>query len=84
EQRLQGQNLPAAERAASMLRANPLYVLRNHLAQAAIDAAAQGDASEIETLLSLLRQPYEERPGFERYAEQAPAWAGKLAISCSS
>ncbi len=84
EQRLQGQTLLQADRAASMLRANPLYVLRNHLAQQAIEAAVQGDATEIETLLTLLRRPYEERPGFERYAEQAPEWSENLAISCSS
>ena len=67
-----------------MLRANPLYILRNHLAQGAIDAAARGDASEIDTLLSLLRDPYTERPGFERYAQQAPEWAQQLEVSCSS
>lgn len=84
ERRLRGQSLPDAERRASMLQANPLYVLRNHLAQGAIDAAAQGDASEIETLLALLREPCVERPGFERYAEQAPEWAERLEVSCSS
>lgn len=84
EQRLQGQDLPAADRKASMLRANPLYVLRNHLAQAAIDAAAKGDVSEIETLLFLLRDPFTERPGYEQYAQQAPEWAQRLEVSCSS
>lgn len=73
-----------AGREAAMLRANPLYVLRNHLAQGAIDAAARGDAKEIDTLLDLLRDPYTERPGFERYAEQAPDWAESLEVSCSS
>lgn len=83
-QRLSSQDFPIEERIASMLSANPLYVLRNHLAQGAIDAANEGDASEIETLLSLLRNPYEEKPGYERYAEQAPEWAEKLEVSCSS
>jgi len=82
--RLQAQSWPAADREAAMLRANPLYVLRNHLAQAAIGAAARGDASEIDTLLSLLRDPYTERPGFERYADPAPEWAERLEVSCSS
>lgn len=71
-------------REAAMLRANPLYVLRNHLAQGAIDAAGRGDAGEIDTLLKLLRDPYTERPGFERYAQAAPEWAETLEVSCSS
>lgn len=83
-QRLQGQGLSAAERETAMLAANPLYVLRNHLAQGAIDAAAQGDAGEIDILLSLLRDPFTERRGFERYAAQAPEWAERLEVSCSS
>lgn len=82
--RLQGQSHTAAEREAAMLGANPLYVLRNHLAQGAIDAAAQGDAGEIDTLLHLLRDPYTEKPGYERYAEPAPEWAEQLEVSCSS
>lgn len=84
EKRLQSQQLPARERQDSMLRANPLYVLRNHLAQDAIDAAVRGDASEIDTLLMLLREPFTERPGYEHYAQEAPEWAERLEVSCSS
>jgi len=54
------------------------------LAQGAIDAAAKGDASEIDTLLMLLRNPYEERAGYQKYAEAAPDWAEELEVSCSS
>lgn len=84
EKRLQIQQLPAGERQNSMLRANPIYILRNHLAQGAIDAASRGDASEIETLLMLLREPFQERPGFEKYSQEAPDWAERLEVSCSS
>jgi len=84
EQRIASQQTAQADREASMLRANPLYVLRNHLAQGAIDAALQGDAGEIETLLQLLRDPYTERPEFEKYAAEAPEWAERLEVSCSS
>ena len=73
-----------AERAAAMDRANPLYVLRNHLAELAIRAAAEGDVSEIDTLLMLLADPYTERPGFERYANLPPDWAAGIEVSCSS
>jgi uncharacterized protein YdiU (UPF0061 family) len=75
---------PDAERVAQMNGANPLYVLRNHLAENAIRAAAKGDAGEIDTLLMLLRAPYTERPGYESYADAAPEWASMLEVSCSS
>ncbi|PLC52568.1 hypothetical protein CR155_17410 [Pollutimonas nitritireducens] len=82
--RLSRQALPDQERRALMNSANPLYVLRNHLAEAAIQAASKGDASEIETLLKLLRDPYTERPGYDAYAAKPPEWACQLEVSCSS
>ncbi len=82
--RLAEQVWPAAERRADMLRVNPLYVLRNHLAQRAIEAAQQGDASEIDRLLSLLRDPYTERPDAAVYAAPPPAGAPVVSVSCSS
>jgi uncharacterized protein YdiU (UPF0061 family) len=71
-------------REAAMNRANPLYILRNHLAENAIQAAKKGDAGEIDTLLELFRDPYTERPGYESYAAQPPDWASHLEVSCSS
>ena len=59
---------PATEVAAAMNRVNPLYVLRNHLAEEAIRAAKTGDAGEIETLMTLLRDPFTARTGYEKYA----------------
>jgi len=70
--------------ARGMDAANPLYVLRNHLAEQAIRAAAQGDAGEIDRLLGLLRDPCRERPGAEAYAGLPPDWAAGLSVSCSS
>jgi len=75
---------PAAEVAEGMNGVNPLYVLRNHLAEEAIRAAKLGDASEIDTLLKLLRNPYVAQPGHERYAALPPDWAGSIEVSCSS
>ena len=83
-QRLAFDDQPAAARADAMLRANPLYVLRNHLAQRAIEAALRDDPSEIETLLMLLHDPYTERPGYEIYAEPPSPGAASVALSCSS
>ncbi|MEO6959431.1 MAG: protein adenylyltransferase SelO family protein, partial [Burkholderiaceae bacterium] len=84
KQRLLQDSRPGPERIAHMNRVNPLYILRNHLAETAIRAAQQGDATEIDTLLGLLRNPYTERPGYESYASAAPDWAGQLEVSCSS
>ncbi len=83
-QRLAQEKRPDPERIEDMNRGNPLYVLRNHLAEGAIRAAAQGDTGEIDTLLKLLRDPYTEQAGYESYAAVPPEWAGRLEVSCSS
>ena len=74
-----------AERRTRMNRANPKYVLRNHLAQAAIEKAEQQrDFSEIDKLLKLLQHPFDEQPEHEAYAAPPPDWAKDIAVSCSS
>lgn len=73
-----------AERQARMHSVNPLYVLRNYLAQKAIDAAEQGDYAEVRQLHQVLASPFEAQPGMERYAERPPEWGKHLEISCSS
>lgn len=71
-------------RAAAMDAVNPLYVLRNHLAEQAIRAANEGDASEIDRLLKVLRKPFDVHDGAEAYAALPPDWAAGLSVSCSS
>ena len=83
-QRLAQQRLPGGRRRSLMLASNPKYILRNYLAQRAIDRAQEGDFSEVDRLLALLRHPFDEQPGSERYAEPPPDWGKHLAVSCSS
>ncbi|MDP2005002.1 MAG: YdiU family protein [Rubrivivax sp.] len=82
--RLAAEGSVDAERAARMQRVNPKYVLRNHLAEAAIERARQGDFSEVQRLHTLLQRPYDEQPEHEADAGFPPAWAAQLEISCSS
>jgi uncharacterized protein YdiU (UPF0061 family) len=82
--RLESEPRTDAERRAAMNRANPKYVLRNHLAQRAIELAAGGDFGEVRALHQLLRRPYDEQPELARYAALPPDWAQHIEVSCSS
>ena len=73
-----------AVRMLAMNRVNPKYVLRNYLAQVAIDKAQNKDFSEVKKLLEVLSHPFDEQVENESYAQLPPSWASGLEVSCSS
>ncbi|MCG8642221.1 MAG: YdiU family protein [Desulfobacterales bacterium] len=86
--RCRQQTGPVQGRRDRMDRVNPKYVLRNYLAQQAIEKAETGDFSMVRDLLDLVRHPYDEQPGKEIFAKKRPDWArtkpGCSMLSCSS
>jgi uncharacterized protein YdiU (UPF0061 family) len=86
--RVRAEAAPDEERRRRMNAANPLYVPRNYLVQEVIDATEQGDRAQLAELIDVLRRPYQEQPGRERWAAKRPEWArhkpGCSMLSCSS
>ena len=83
-QRLNQQPSTEQERLVAMKQANPKYILRNYMAQTAISKAEVGDYSEIDLMLKILQNPFEEHPEAEHYAGLPPDWAETISVSCSS
>ena len=88
QKHLQAESLTDEQRKAQMNQVNPKYVLRNYMAQLAIDAADKGDYSIIEELYELLKNPYAEQKEKEKWFAKRPEWArhkvGCSMLSCSS
>jgi len=86
--RVQSESLSDVERQEKMNKVNPKYVLRNYMAQLAIDKADEGDYSLIDELYTLLKNPYDEQPYYEKWFSKRPEWArnkvGCSMLSCSS
>jgi len=86
--RVRAEGADPERRRAAMNRVNPKFVLRNYLAQLAIDAAEQGEFGMIQRLQDVLRTPYDEHPEHADWAGKRPDWArervGCSMLSCSS
>lgn len=83
-ERLRAEASDDETRAANMRRVNPKIVLRNWLAQRAIEQAENGDYAGIDRLLRLLQTPFDEHPEAPDCYGEPPDWARSLALSCSS
>ena len=78
------EDLSVDKKLTSMNQVNPKFILRNYMAQEAIDAAEDSNFSKLETLIVVLTQPFEELKEHQKFANKSPAWAQDLEISCSS
>ena len=83
-ERLKSESSIDSVRKKAMDRANPKYVLRNHLAQIAIELAQKKDFSEVNKLLKILENPFDEQPEHEAYSFAPPPNAPLIEVSCSS
>jgi uncharacterized protein YdiU (UPF0061 family) len=87
-QRTRSEPASPAELAASLRTTNPKYVMRNWLAQTAIEAAEQGDLAPLRRLFEVMQRPFDDQPEHEDLAGKRPEWArhkpGCSALSCSS
>ena len=85
QERIAAENVDINERSQRMMKVNPKYILRNYMAEIAIRKAIdEQDYSEIDDLLKILQQPFEDHSEFEHYAGQPPEWAQQIVVSCSS
>ncbi len=83
-ERLKMESYPDEARQQAMNQVNPKYILRNHLAQIAIEKAQDKDFSEVTKLLKILSKPFDEQSEYESYSMAPPPNALAVEVSCSS
>ena len=84
QERLSKENDNDKQRAIKMKGINPKYILRNYMAEVAIQKAEQKDYSEIDRLFKLLQNPFDEQLENENDAGYPPEWSQEISVSCSS
>ncbi len=88
DKRLQLEKLTNLERQVNMNLVNPKYVLRNYMAQLAIDDANKGNYGLIDELFEMLKHPYNDQAKYQKWFAKRPEWArhkvGCSMLSCSS
>lgn len=86
--RILKETLTDSDRKTAMNATNPKYVLRNYMAQLAIEEADKGNYNLIDELYQLLKNPYSEQKKSEKWFAKRPDWArnkvGCSMLSCSS
>ncbi|XP_014396175.1 PREDICTED: UPF0061 protein ETA_18310-like isoform X4 [Myotis brandtii] len=75
-----------SERRKRMMTINPRYVLKNWMAESAVQKAERNDFSEVYLLQQVLQHPFQKHSAAEKagYSSPTPAWARDLRVSCSS
>ena len=86
KKRLERENISETTRMERMQQVNPRYILRNWIAQKAIEKAENGDFDLVELLYKVLSNPYVEQKEAEEqgFAGPVPNWSKDLVVSCSS
>ena len=84
KERLKIEKTSPKERKKTMELSNPKFILRNYLAQEAIQDAENSNYEKLNTLLELLKKPFNENSKYEDLAKAPPEWGKRLEISCSS
>ncbi len=84
-QRLSIEENSDSQRRTVMSRVNPVFILRNYMAETAIrQAQLEQDYSEIDRMLNLLQDPFTEQADYAHYAGFPPDWSQQISVSCSS
>ncbi|XP_054275655.1 protein adenylyltransferase SelO, mitochondrial-like [Macrosteles quadrilineatus] len=86
KEKLKETGITDEERRKQMCQINPRYVLRNWMAQSAINEADDDNFVEVERLLRILSSPFTMQEEAEEmgFSKPPPGWASKLRLSCSS
>ncbi|XP_072507866.1 protein adenylyltransferase SelO-like isoform X2 [Notamacropus eugenii] len=75
-----------SRRRKRMTSVNPRYVLKNWMAESAVQKAEMNDFSEVHLLQQVLQRPFQKQSAAEKagYSSPTPLWAKDLKVSCSS